>query len=520
MRSKTTRASGIAGAAGKGAHEQQSTPRFIRSLSAQLNLLVAIFLILPVLLYSVFSTIDRDRRGMLLDTVRDNGLLIGKALQPLLQSLPPDQFGRLQVELARFGSDQRSIKLLYKPSAAAGSSGFFYVASAPAVPLDHLAAERQRLVDLGILGRLAQSCGGNTPLAERVAVPDQGTEILTSVTPVSSAAGCWVVVIASDARPASPLVDERAYWQRPAMRLVLGLYVAMAVVAMVIFARVRSALSRLRQAAQSADTGVGFERSVSVPEFIPMAREFDRMVDRLRNAAQMLRQAAEDNAHAFKGPLATIRQSLEPFAAQPSDPERLQAAGTAIAASLDRLDGLVRSARRLDTATAEMLDGVGHVFDASQLVEAFAAEYRLMLGSRAGRLDATVTPGIAIRGQEDLIEIILENLVDNALGFCPDDGKVTVALERQGDDAVLSVADGGPGVDPALLDRIFDRYFSLRPQANSTAAGGDSEAQQHFGIGLWLVRQHAIILGGRVEARNRETGGLIVRVHLPVAAPA
>ncbi len=485
-------------------------PQSLRSLRLQMNVLITLFLILPILLYAVFSAVDRDRSRLAVDVVRDNGLLISTALKPELEGLTPERFDQLQALLARFAAPQRSVELLFKPASVGGGGGFYFLAGVPVIPPSQLETERGRLVALGILDRLARSCDGNVPLSERVAVPAQGAEILTSVSPVQTASGCWAIVIAANAHGAFSIVDEQAYWERPVMRLALAVYLGMAVVAISIFILVSSGLRRLREAAQAVEGGGQFADSVEVPEFLHIARDFDQMVDRLRGTSALLKQAAEDNAHALKGPLAVIRQSIEPLSTAADDPARLSAVQSAISASLDRLDGLVQSARRLDIVTAELLDPSRHGVDLSALVAAFADEYAMMLGDRAAAVDVIIAPGISIQGEEDLIEVILENLVDNALGFAPAGSKVTLALRRDGADAVLTVTDSGPGVAPTMLTKIFDRYFSYRPGADLGGSG-----PSHYGIGLWLVRHHVQIMRGTVEAVNRAEGGLEMIVRLP-----
>lgn len=503
--------SAIAGVAmSESAAGRVSLPRALRSLRLQLNLLVVLFLVLPVVLYAVFSATDRDRSRLAIDVVRDNGLLISTALKPELESLTPERFDQLQALLARFESPQRSIELLFKPVSADGGGGFYFLAGVPAIPASQLAVERSRLVSLGILDRLARSCGGNAPLSEKVSVPEQGAEILTSVSPVQTPSGCWAIVIAANAHGAFAVVDDQAYWERPAMRLALAIYVAMAVIAISIFMLVSTGLRRLRETAQAVEGGSQFADAVEVPELLNLARDFDQMVDRLRGTAALLKQAAEENAHALKGPLAVIRQSIEPLPAMVEDPVKLLAVQKVISVSLDRLDGLVQSARRLDIVTAELLDPHGHDVDLSGLVAGFADEFALMLGERAAALEVKIEPGISIQGEEDLIEVILENLVDNAFSFSPADGRVALSLRREGGEAVLTVADSGPGVAPTMLTRIFDRYFSYRPGAER----GENPAA-HYGIGLWLVRHHVGIMRGTVEATNRPEGGLVMTVRLP-----
>ena len=183
-----------------------------------------------------------------------------------------------------------------------------------------------------------------------------------------------------------------------------------------------------------------------------------------------------------------------------------------VTAALDRLDGLVQSARYLDNAAAELLQpDMVHV-DLSALVRGFVRSYATM-NTRRVRLDSHVTDGIEVAGQPENLEAILEALVDNALSFSPPDGSVMVKLERDTDTAVLSVNDEGPGVAPGRLERIFDRYYTHRP-ATSTCS---SEHSSHFGVGLWLARQNTISLGGTLTAANLNPHGLCMKVLLPLA---
>jgi len=487
-----------------GARRPEDTPGRLRSLSFMLNLLAVLFLLLPVLLFVTFNQLDRDRRALALATIRDSGLLIGAALQPQLATLQPAQFGKLQSDLAGFAGLHRRVTLLYKPNRAAGlavggEAGFFYVAGIPAVVPGALAAERQRLADMGVLSRLGQACSGNTPLAERVPLPGEKAELLTSVSPSPGPNGCWAVVVSTDSADELTLADQRADWARPEIQAALALYAAMALICLWIFSRARATLLAFRRAALSAtEAGPSFVAQTAIPELVPLAREFDQMVARLGQAAATLRQAAEENAHALKGRLATIRQLV---AALP------ESETVAIVAALDRLDGLVRSARQLDTATAETLERKRREFDLSALVEAFCRGYRMTLGDATGRLGCEVAPGVRVHGDEEMVEVVLENLVENAFGFTPERGRVTISLGREGAACELRVADEGSGVDPDLLPHIFDRYVSTR----------SLESVPHYGIGLWLVRQNVTAMGGTVAARNRAGGGLEVVVKLPVS---
>ena len=470
--------------------------RLFRSLRLKVLALLAILVALPVLVLGVLGDADQERRALLLAAVSDAGGAIGTGLAAELEGLAPAEIERLPATLERFAGPTRSIRVLLRPDGAEADA-FFLLAAAPPFAPAEMDAERRMLIDLGILPRAAGRC--DAPRGEPILV-GAGQEVLTAVVTVAGQAGCWAVVIGTAEARLRGVADPAPYWQRPEARAALAIYALGAALVALIFSGVWRALRRMERVA--ADKGEGFAAAAGVPELSGLGASFDAMVLRLRRSAEMLRQAAEANAHAFKGPIGTIRQALEPL-------RRDAQAATWLApvdAALGRLDGLVRSARVLDTAAAELLEPELEEVDLSELA---AAVVDGMGAGHPGRVAGAIALGVVVRGQAEALETVLENLIENALGFSPQHAMVRVALRREGAEAVLTVEDDGPGVAPERLGHIFERYYSHRPGAAPGA---------HFGIGLWLVRQHVLLLGGAIQAANREGGGLSMTVRLPVAS--
>jgi two-component system sensor histidine kinase ChvG len=126
-------------------------------------------------------------------------------------------------------------------------------------------------------------------------------------------------------------------------------------------------------------------------------------------------------------------------------------------------------------------------------------------------LRTDVAAGLFVRAGEEILEVVFENLIENAASFSPKGSTISVTMARAGSEVRIVVEDEGPGVDPRNLERIFDRYFSHRPGAASEGNGNS-----HFGIGLWIVRRNVTALRGSVRAYNRQTRGLAVAVELPL----
>jgi two-component system sensor histidine kinase ChvG len=479
--------------------------RWLRSIRLQAFALAVILIALPMLIFMVLGNAEEERRLLILNAVADAGDAIAAGLAPTLHDLRPAELDTLRHELGRFATLDRSIKVLLRPASAAAAEAFYFVATAPLISPEQIEGERQQLLQLGILPGLSQGCTARLLRDRDASLLDYGAQVLTSVTSVEGVAGCWAVVIATSERRVMGAIEGRPYWSRPEVRIAIAIYVLMAILIVSIFAGVWSGLARFRRLALSSMQQADFARTTDIPELASLAAAFDSMVQRMKRSADMLRQAAEDNAHAFKGPIGTIRQAIE----QP-----LHNSLRTVSGALDRLDGLVQSARYLDSAAAELLEPQLLAVDVSALVRSFVRSYAATHIAGQVRLKVHAADGILVIGQPETLETILETIVDNALSFSPAGGCVSVRLEPDGDEAIVTVEDDGPGVALDRLDSIFDRYYTHRPADSSHS--GHATGSQHFGIGLWLARQYALSLGGTIRASNRERRGLCVTVVLPM----
>ena len=488
--------------------------RWLRSIRVQACALVMILIVLPVLVFTVLGHAEAERRLLIRNAVAETGDTIAAGLVPVLRELRPADIASLRTDLSRFAASNRSIKVLFRPRNAGTAEAFYFVASAPPISAEQTEDERRQLLHLGILPGLSQGCSTPRLLGDHEAsLLDNGAQVLTSATSIEGVAGCWAVVIATSESRVLGAIEVRPYWERPEVRVAIAIYAVMALLIAAIFSGVWLGLLRFRRLALSPNQPAGFARTTGIPELASLASAFDSMVQRMRTSADMLRQAAEDNAHAFKGPIGIIRHAVEPALRAVSGNRSENGSLQAITTALDRLDGLVQSARYLDNAAAELLEPEVSRVDLSALVRGFVRSYATMHEASSVRLEANVADGITVAGQPDNLEAIIEPLVDNALSFSPSDGAVTVRLERNGDTAILSVRDDGPGVAPERLGRIFDRYYTHR----QTEPACQRESSSHMGIGLWLAKQNAITLGGTITANNGDPHGFCMKVVLPLA---
>lgn len=487
-------------------------------MAAKLALVAVIFVACPIIIYFQFRHADTEKNELLLRGVREQGRLVAIALQPLLTKFDANTAASLRKPMDQLSGNDLNIKVFFRPATLPGgeSGAFFYVASSPVSPPEYLAQERQELVDRGILDMLAGTCGGDHPLAVRYTNPAGKEEILSSLMPINVATGCWAILTSHTTADFVGSSLGRSYWQTPEIRLALAVYLLMAALVLVIFVGIGQSLRRFARLAHSIRTepqrGASFAEQNRMPELSVVAEEFDRLVGTLRESAEDLRDAAEENAHAFKTPIAVIAQSLEPLRrVVPEADTKGRRALQLIERSIDRLDSLVGAARHMDELLASLIDAPKDRLNLSELLKRMVEGYRERMAEQGLHMRIDLAPGLFVRGSEENLEVVFENLIENGASFSAKGATIAVTLGRAGHDVRVVIEDEGPGVDPRNLERIFDRYFSHRPGSEPESNGGS-----HFGIGLWIVRRNVTALGGHVHAANRPSRGLAVTVTLPL----
>lgn len=486
----------------------------MRSVRTRMVVLAAAFAAVPAILAGQFLHAEAGKRATLLRTVQAEGQLIAEGLRLGLErdgQAPSVVETRAMIE--RIDAHGINMRLLLRP--AHDPSSLYLIAASPPRSAEQLEQERKQLVLAGIVNHLPTSCDGAAPLDVRYKSAAEGEEVLSSVTPFASPAGCWAIITSHSTSDEVGSLLGRPYWRAPEVTLAGAIYGLLAVFAITLFGGLWHGLVRFARQARSIGAGVGapsFAASNRIPELDVVAQEFDRMVVSLRASAEAVRRAAEDNAHAFKTPIATIGQSIEPLRRLlPEDDTRGRRSLQLIEQSVARLDALVTAARRMDEANACLVNPPHEKIDLSRLTQTMLATYQDIAAERAVSIVPHLAPACRIWAGSELMETVIENIVDNALSFSPRGGKLTVKLVRERGQGVLTVEDEGPGAPTDVLAKMFDRYVSYRPM-KSDGAGG-----QHFGIGLWVVRRNIESVGGTVNAENRGAGGLRMIVRLPLA---
>ncbi len=269
----------------------------------------------------------------------------------------------------------------------------------------------------------------------------------------------------------------------------------------------RNLLHRVEQVNRTSERVMAGNLSDRVPlhgtgdEFDQLATNLNRMLDQIERLMTAMREVTDDVAHDLKTPLSRLRTRLERALA---DQSTGSGPSEGIRVAIDEADRLLSTFNAL-LSIAELESGAGgsktEPLDLSEIARAAAELYEPVAEENGFTLRLTTQSGLKISGNQHLLSQALVNLLDNALKYAGG-GEIKVRVFGRAEQAILEVADHGPGIPEADREAVLDRFVRLEP--SRTTPGN--------GLGLSVVRAIARRHGGAlVLADNRP--GLRVRLE-------
>jgi two-component system sensor histidine kinase MtrB len=273
----------------------------------------------------------------------------------------------------------------------------------------------------------------------------------------------------------------------------------------------RGILAPIEEAGETAERIERGDLLARVPvtshdEFGTWADRFNRMADtlsesirRLEHAQHQNRRFVADVSHELRTPLTALVAEASILGEHLDDlPAKSRRAAELLVADVGRLRTLVEELMELSRFDADAEQVALEKVDLGRLVETVRASR-----SPGSRFVPLASP-VVVDADPRRLERILGNFLDNAKEHAGD-ADVEIAIEPTDEDIVISVSDRGPGVPADRLEMIFDRFTKIDP----SRSGGSS------GLGLAIAAEHAALMGGYLQAMNREGGGLRLELVLP-----
>ncbi|BDV31609.1 ATP-binding protein [Microbacterium terricola] len=239
-------------------------------------------------------------------------------------------------------------------------------------------------------------------------------------------------------------------------------------------------------------------------EIARLAQTMNSMLARLEATAALQRRFVSDASHELRSPLTRIRTALEVDLAHPTGAD-VGATHRGALADATQLQGLIDDLLLLARLDEAAIHSRRILVDLDDIV---LAEVHGR-GATEQTIDVSRVSAAQVLGDPGQLTRVVRNLLDNALRYGA--SGIEVELAEVGQDAVLRVSDDGPGVDPALRERIFER-FARADDARAAGTGGT-------GLGLAIARELVDLHGGSLVLDVEHRGGASFVVRLPAAAP-
>ena len=250
------------------------------------------------------------------------------------------------------------------------------------------------------------------------------------------------------------------------------------------------------------------ERGIEKPagEFADLGRALESMRRQL-DGKQYVERYVHTLTHELKSPLAAIRGAAELLEGSLPDADRARFAASIgsqsrrMATMVDKLLALAEVEHRQRIERPEAVDIAALAHEVAEDADARAQALQV-------HVEVTANEGLpTLQGDPFLLRRMLANLVDNAIDFSPVDGVVELRVQADAGEMIVEVADRGPGIPDYAIERVFERFYSLpRPDGGNRSSG----------LGLNFVAEIAQLHGGRATLGNREGGGALARVVLPL----
>lgn len=248
----------------------------------------------------------------------------------------------------------------------------------------------------------------------------------------------------------------------------------------------------------------------SKDELGELATSFNLMSAELTRSRDARRQMTADIAHELRTPISVILGHVDAVdeGVLPASPETFEV----IREETGRLDRLIEDLRTLSRAEADELTLVPRLVHPETLLEQAIAAHRPLAHEKGLSIQLDVDPDVPeVEADPDRMAQVLGNILNNALRYSPEGGRIELRAARTSEGVEIRVQDHGPGLKPEDLTRVFDRFY--RTDKSRQRDGGGS------GLGLPIAKSIVEMHGGRIWAESEPGKGTCFVIRLPKHGP-
>lgn len=241
-------------------------------------------------------------------------------------------------------------------------------------------------------------------------------------------------------------------------------------------------------------------------EIMQLGAAFDEMRDALEGK-QYVEHYVQTLTHEIKGPLSAIQGAAELMEDEAMEPQKRLRFLTNIGSESKRIRTLVDKLLLLSSLESRKVGADSERLDMKEIIADVLEGMTPVFEKKRIRLDQASSGDTTFPGEEFLVRHAVVNILQNAAEFTPTGGAISVTTTESGNSGVVvTVEDSGPGIPSFALDKVFERFYSLkRPDTGKKSSG----------LGLSLVRLIMTLHNGSVRIRNRDAGGAAADLEFP-----
>ena len=244
-------------------------------------------------------------------------------------------------------------------------------------------------------------------------------------------------------------------------------------------------------------------------EMAQLAAAFNQMSEQVHNLDEARNQFVSNASHELKTPLATIKILVESMMYQDDmDPQLRAEFLSDIDKEIDRLSSVVGDLLTLVHIDSHKLRLRREMMVFSDTVRETVSRLTPLAKKRRQQIEMHIEDDCEMFADPGKLAQVCYNIIENAIKYTPDGGKITVSLHKSGRDAVLDISDTGVGIPEGDLPHVFDRFYRV-DKARSRETGGT-------GLGLSIVKQIVRLHAGSVTVASEPGRGTTFTVQLPV----
>jgi heavy metal sensor kinase len=297
--------------------------------------------------------------------------------------------------------------------------------------------------------------------------------------------------------------------------LVIGMPIAVCIAVAGGFILVKRALKPVDGIARKAEQITQLNLSERLPvmrtgdELESLSVSLNHMISRLEDAIQTSKRFVADASHELRTPLTVLRGEVESLA-QDSQlrPHTRESLGSMLE-EVDRLAEIVESLLALSKLDAGEGSSERVKFDLGELATSTAEQMSLLAEDKKIAVTCEAVPQVMVEGDRARMKQVVVNLLDNAIKYTPNGGRVILKISRTAREAILEVADNGMGIPADALPHMFKRFFRVDDSRSRDQGGA--------GLGLSIVKSICNAHGAAVEVSSTPGEGSRFRVRQPLA---